>query len=180
MATVPACRYCQKIIRRSDNGFCTDDGNRCYKEWFASRPTQELASTIPPPPQPGRYSMEGSHVDTCAVPVATGIQLVRMEEEVRAAAKRGLLVVWKYALGVGVAVRQMPNGAKVLSAGFVLGEVVVWALVDTEQIHDLRPRTFRIALTGQTFAPWVVREFIGTAVMSNGIVVHVFEEQSER
>ena len=80
--------------------------------------------------------------------------------------------IYKYELPLtDTPVIQMPNGAKVLSAGEQMGKLFVWAHVNPDV--DLVPHQFRVAGTGHRMEQ-LLEGFIGTVLMVNGLVWHVF------
>lgn len=67
----------------------------------------------------------------------------------------------------------MPQGAQVLSvAEHPLGDVSLWALVDTNAEREMRE--FTVAGTGWAVNPDSAR-YIGTVPLREGLVFHVFE-----
>ena len=73
---------------------------------------------------------------------------------------------------------EMPEGARVLSAGAQNGEVVVWALVDPHAKTVLR--RFAIYPTGLTEVPEHPVNFVGTVMLLGGaLVFHVFDVGEE-
>lgn len=80
--------------------------------------------------------------------------------------------IHKYPLFMGdeVAV-MMPAGAKVLHVGEQEGGLTLWAQVDQSQPFERR--VFSIRGTGHPLGE--VGRFIGTVVMSYGLVWHIYE-----
>jgi hypothetical protein len=73
---------------------------------------------------------------------------------------------------------EFPENAELLSVGEQNPDVVLWALVDSEE--PVRKRFIRVVGTGHPIKhePWpkTYRSYIGTVQMADGIVLHVFEE----
>lgn len=70
----------------------------------------------------------------------------------------------------------MPVGAEILSVQLQNGNVVVWAVVQTDAA--LEKRNFQFFYTGEEiFTPPAqsVRRFLATIQLSDGIVLHAFE-----
>jgi hypothetical protein len=84
--------------------------------------------------------------------------------------------IWKYTLPIDdIVTVSMPRGAQVLSVAEQDGQVCVWALVHSLQAPD--PVLFRICGTGHPVGNCVgAGDFIGSVVMPNGLVWHVFRE----
>lgn len=66
----------------------------------------------------------------------------------------------------------MPKNSMVLSAHTQNGEPTVWALVNTEA--EMEDVTFHVFGTGH-LCDVAGKEFIGTCLLPDGIVVHVFQ-----
>lgn len=66
---------------------------------------------------------------------------------------------------------------KVLSVAEQDGELCLWAVMDSSETHDRRQRRIFIVGTGNPFPVIGTGSFIGTVLMSDGLVWHVFEEQ---
>lgn len=70
-----------------------------------------------------------------------------------------------------------PKQAQLLSVGQQGEDIVLWALVDTEEPPE--GRFIRVIGTGHPIKPKFLqtsRNFIGTVQHSDGIVLHAFEE----
>ena len=84
--------------------------------------------------------------------------------------------IWKYEIPLtDKPVIQMPKDARMLSVGEQRGKLFVWAAVDPEA--DSVPHQFRIAGTGHPVSMPLASMHvfcIGTVIMSNGLVWHVF------
>lgn len=91
-----------------------------------------------------------------------------------------MTTVWKYELKMAEEQSiEMPDGAKILSAQMQAGQLMLWALVDTE--HAKAGRMIGILGTGQPAAHWMNwpnARFISTVQITGSIsvlVLHVFE-----
>ena len=84
--------------------------------------------------------------------------------------------IWKYPLsGSSYQSIEMPRGAKILDVQNQSGKPCIWALVDTEQPHEIR--NFLVYGTG-----WKIEgtpgKFIGTFQLDGGAYVfHLFDFQ---
>lgn len=84
--------------------------------------------------------------------------------------------IWKYELPISDKVSvPMPRGAQVLSVAEQYGKLCVWALVSTTQ--EKEPQRFGIYGTGLPAEDAGAGYFLGTVVMPNGLVWHVFREE---
>jgi hypothetical protein len=96
-----------------------------------------------------------------------------------------MLTIWKFPIAVEDEVRvDMPRGAKPLSVGKTHDvpdphhpggwpSLVLWALVDTTE--PLASHHFTIRGTGHSCAGLDVRAFVGTVIMHDRLVLHVFD-----
>lgn len=83
--------------------------------------------------------------------------------------------IWKYKLTItDEQTITMPPEAKVLSAHEQDGELCIWALVTPATAKSAR--TFLVIGTGNPCPPLTNCDFIGTVLMPNGLVWHVFEK----
>lgn len=85
------------------------------------------------------------------------------------------MVIWKYQLPITDVVKlQMPRFANPLAVAEQYGGLQLWALVDPDQ--EKVETIFHIIGTGNPDEADNVRasRYIGTAVMRNGLVWHVF------
>ena len=84
--------------------------------------------------------------------------------------------IWKYVLPTQERVTlQMPDGAKVLTAGEQQGDLVLWALVDPNA--PLSNRHFHICSTGHSTALATKEGYVGTVqTWPLGLVWHIFEQ----
>lgn len=89
-------------------------------------------------------------------------------------------VIYKYKINPGSNSVELPKGAKILSVANKFDEIVVWALVGTNQPPGLTESiSFHALPTGVPFDPWMYAgcEFIGTVLIAGGrLVWHVFYE----
>jgi hypothetical protein len=95
--------------------------------------------------------------------------------------------VWKYELGPGVTVLQLPVGAVALHVGYQAGGVFLWALVIAERAMPTgkgpgpmptEPRAFLTLGTGHRTHPATIGRHVGTVqspAEADGLVWHVFE-----
>lgn len=85
------------------------------------------------------------------------------------------MLVYKYKLPTnGYVEIEMPRMAELLYVAEQNGDLCLWALVDPDAWTVMR--RFRIAGTGHAMAPSECEHYIGTVLMSGGLVVwHVFE-----
>lgn len=89
--------------------------------------------------------------------------------------------IWKFELSItDVQEVDIPFPARVLSVGNQRDELVLWALVDPDD--ELMTVKIRIVGTGNPFDFELFDDarqakFIGTVLMGNGLVWHVFEER---
>jgi hypothetical protein len=86
--------------------------------------------------------------------------------------------IWKYALEDKSVKISMPLGAQLLSAGVdPEGNLCVWALVSSElpKTHLAHIRVFGTGVAVPPRSEIAFYRFLGTAVMSDGNVHHVFE-----
>jgi len=85
-----------------------------------------------------------------------------------------MITVHKYKLDPYNAQVNLPVGAEVLSAGYQLGEICIWAKVDTEQ--PMEERYFKVFGTGHKIHinMGIDYKFIST-VFIDTFVFHVFE-----
>lgn len=68
----------------------------------------------------------------------------------------------------------MPKGAKIISVQEQYNNVVLWALVETENLHE--SRTIIVNTTGSEFHP-ESNKFIGTVQLNDGsFVSHIYEK----
>lgn len=85
--------------------------------------------------------------------------------------------VYKYPVQLGVNAVQMPQGAKILTAGAQANEsgyqLVIWALVP--ETSALEVKSIVVVYTGQPFDCAETANYIGSVVTPNGLVHHVFE-----
>lgn len=83
--------------------------------------------------------------------------------------------IWKFTLQMlETQLVQMPEGAEVLSVHVQLGEVQVWALVDTAASPTAR--RFEMYATGQPIPHGPDGTFVGTVMFQDGqYVFHVYE-----
>jgi len=88
--------------------------------------------------------------------------------------------VWKFPLRLSLGpvehVVEMPGGAEVLHVGVQGGDPTLWALVDPDKTVG-ESRTFRLVGTGHREVGSGMR-FVGTALVSESFVLHVFEVSS--
>jgi len=70
----------------------------------------------------------------------------------------------------------IPDGAAVLSVAAQGDDLCLWAAVDT--LNALHLKTIYIHGTGNPIEALEYKRFIGTAVMPNGLVWHVFTDES--
>jgi hypothetical protein len=82
--------------------------------------------------------------------------------------------VWKYELGPGVTVLDLPSGASALTVGAQGDGVFLWALVSAEPAPT-SPRAFLAVGTGHRVHRAAFGRYVGTAFMADGLVFHVFE-----
>jgi hypothetical protein len=92
-----------------------------------------------------------------------------------------LAAVWKYELGPGVTVLQLPVGATALHVGYQDDGVFLWALVIAERDSPTgpgpvptEPRAFLTLGTGHRAHPALIGRHVGT-VAFDGLVWHAFE-----
>ena len=83
--------------------------------------------------------------------------------------------VYKYQLGAGPTVIDMPRGAKALHVAMQGGALMLWALVDLDEPKE--SRTFDVYGTGN--ATPLDRRYVGT-VLNGQWVWHVFEREREK
>lgn len=83
--------------------------------------------------------------------------------------------IWKYPLAFEeIQDVKMPAGSMVVHVAEQQEQIVLWALVDTAA--PLEVRRFKLAGTGHEVpSDGEVFPYLGTAVMSNGYVWHVFD-----
>jgi hypothetical protein len=96
-----------------------------------------------------------------------------------------LAAVWKYELGPGVTVLQLPVGAIALHVGHQAGGVFLWALVIAERDSPTgpgpvptEPRAFLTLGTGHRAHPATIGHHVGTVQFPTSLgdlVWHVFE-----
>ena len=85
------------------------------------------------------------------------------------------MVVYKYKLNAGDQVVKMPANPRILSVGAQGDDVVVWALVDKSL--PVVGRRLYTAFTGEVHGALThFGRHVGTVQMTNGIVVHVFDQ----
>ena len=87
-----------------------------------------------------------------------------------------MIVVFKYKIpDVGLAAVELPKMANFLKVDEQLGDLYLWALVDTET--PLVTRTFRVVATGETIQNPGALHYIGTVFrFEHRMVHHVFEQ----
>lgn len=83
------------------------------------------------------------------------------------------LEIWKFTLQPLVNHIEMPDHARVLSVAFQGADLRVWAVVVPSNMP--RKRGFFVAGTGWPCDDKAVGAFVGTAIMGNGLVFHVFD-----
>lgn len=84
--------------------------------------------------------------------------------------------IYKYQLPLqDVATVQMPYGACILSVGVQRDSVVVWANVDPK-VERMIDRRFRIIGTGHEFDDTYLGRFVGTVMVGDALVFHIFEQ----
>lgn len=84
--------------------------------------------------------------------------------------------IYKYALNVGTNTLYLPKDAQVLSTGVQNGrDIVIWAIVDTEDPLDIRYFDVYVTGTFRLYTPVERLDFIGTIMLDSKEVVHVFE-----
>ena len=81
--------------------------------------------------------------------------------------------IFKYSLGYSENQEiKMPEDAKVVSFQSMNSGLFIWALVDDDNL--LKPRHFFITTTGQAITENNLH-YIGTEVVNNSMVYHLFE-----
>lgn len=86
-----------------------------------------------------------------------------------------MAAIWKYNMPLsGTVIHLMPIGAQPVSVAFQGDSLSLWAKVDDCATNAVS-RRFHVLLTGQHFSSSELR-FIGTAMLDEGYVVHVFED----
>lgn len=80
--------------------------------------------------------------------------------------------IYKYEVQPNV-YTMMPPDAQVLSVGEQMGRVFCWALVNSDAVATAKRRIF-VAGTGHE-CPDDAGRFIGTVLMTNGLVFHFFD-----
>jgi hypothetical protein len=84
-------------------------------------------------------------------------------------------VIWKFPLHLDIGQRQearIPKGAQVLTAQIQGSQLCIWILCP--QTLEMEVRFFEVWGTGVEMPP-APREYIWTAVIGPGLVLHVFE-----
>jgi hypothetical protein len=82
--------------------------------------------------------------------------------------------IYKYELKItDIQSIEMPIGAEILSAGLQKQTPCIWALVEDE--NKLQNRIIEVLGTGNPIIQEGSRKFIGTFILANGFVGHVFE-----
>lgn len=82
--------------------------------------------------------------------------------------------IWKFELRPWSIFIDMPQGAKILSAGAQGDSIVVWALCDTEALKV--QRLVSATPTGVMLpASYQGATFVGTVQMMDGLVFHVWD-----
>ena len=79
-------------------------------------------------------------------------------------------VIWKFPLNTMTTELMMPYGAEIVHVGNQINQVHIWALVDPRAKEEFR--VFHLHGTGE---PILTNNYVGTAIMQNGLVWHVFE-----
>ena len=69
---------------------------------------------------------------------------------------------------------RIPEGSQVISVQEQFGQLVLWAVVDTEA--EPESRVIVVFFTGQSMEGVLAIRHLGTVLRSTGLVVHVFEE----
>ena len=87
-----------------------------------------------------------------------------------------MLSIYKYPLSSERCTHSIPHGARVLSVQTQGEQLCLWALVDTDKVHETR--TFRVIGTGWDVAGRFLDNFIGTA-QQGPYVWHIFEEKEK-
>lgn len=89
-------------------------------------------------------------------------------------------VVYKYRVrGHAREVVNLPEGATILHIDSWFGSpniIYLWALVRTDQVDNLKPRTLRFVATGERITDIHRLTYVRTAVVGNE-VWHIFEEK---
>lgn len=81
--------------------------------------------------------------------------------------------IWKFNLGAGTTIHEMPKGAKVLSIGWQNGVAVIWLLVDPSA-PKVRRGFWLVGTGNQLSAAIEGFAFVGTLV-GTPFVWHVFD-----
>lgn len=85
-----------------------------------------------------------------------------------------MTTIYKFRLGQGVSnALSMPTGAELLHVGEQMGELYLWARVDTSRVYENRELV--VAGTGWLEGTPARGQHIGSVQMSSGLVWHVFE-----
>lgn len=86
--------------------------------------------------------------------------------------------IYKYPLAItDMQTILMPKGAKVLTAQLQKGELMLWAMVDTDPILPKDARLFFIYGTGHPVADTDTQRYLTTFQLSDGaLVFHLFED----
>lgn len=91
------------------------------------------------------------------------------------AGRKKMAEVWKYELNFDHAL-QLPKGAKVLSAGEQLGDIMLWVLVNPDPTVEHEVRQFEVHGTGHQIVYPDELTFIDTVHLNDGkFIFHVFE-----
>jgi len=84
--------------------------------------------------------------------------------------------IYKYEVGRGTNVIEMPIGARVLTVQSQYGKAFIWALIDTVNIDHV-PRRFEAFETGESLGKTEF-QYIGTFQLDGGSsIYHLFEDQ---
>lgn len=93
--------------------------------------------------------------------------------------------VWKYKLGPGITVLDLPEGALPLTVASQGGGIFLWALVIAERDSPTgmapaptKRRAFLLVGTGHRWHPAAFGRYVGTAFLGD-LVFHVFETSAE-
>ena len=85
--------------------------------------------------------------------------------------------IYKYPLNTNSEIEiEMPVGAQLLTVETQNNEPQMWAIVDTLKNPELR--FFRVVLTGDPIGTVDELAYLGSFIIDNGLIYHVFEDLS--
>lgn len=85
-----------------------------------------------------------------------------------------MITIWKFIIDPADMETEMPEGAQLLHAHEQLGDMCVWAIVDTS--HPMVIRRFVIFGTGHPMGDECMDPYVGTVhLMDRALVFHLFD-----